>query len=261
MEFPVDDVRSMKEAPSQALKPATSPLKTSALIIAYVLGLGLLLTLGGWQIARGQHKAAVLESANAGTKDYHQISALPDNPTQLSYQTATLRGNWLEERIILLANRIYQSQLGYEVIMPFRLGDGNLMLVNRGWVQQGQENNLPALQQEQPPKGTLYLPQKGFTLGQAIQTEEISSAQWPKVSLYIDLSQFSVALNETLSPLMLVLDAEHTNSLTRIWKPVVIQPERHYAYALQWFGLAIAFIIFGVIWFRRLRANGSLRYN
>ena len=232
----------------------TSPLKTSALIIAYVLGLSLLLTLGGWQVSRGQHKSAVLELASAGKEDYRQISALPDNPAQLSYQTAALQGNWDNDRIILLANRIYQSQLGYEVIMPFRLNDGNLILVNRGWVQQGQENNLPPLRQ-QPPKGLLYLPNKGFTLGQAIQVEEVSSDQWPKVSLYMDLNQFGTALNEILSPLMLVLDAEHANSLTHIWKPVVIQPERHYAYALQWFGLAIAFIIFGVIWFRRLRTN------
>ena len=139
--------------------------------------------------------------------------------------------------------------------MPFRLRNDKLILVNRGWVKQGQENTLPTLQDQQAPTGMLYLPKKGFTLGEAIQPEVMQSKQWPKVSLYMDLTQFSLALQQPISPLVLVLDADNANSLTRIWKPVVIQPERHYAYALQWFGIAIAFIIFGIIWFRRLRRN------
>ena len=227
-------------------------VKTSILIITYGLGLILLLTLGSWQISRGLHKAAVIASAETGSQRYQQITALPDDLTPLNYQTATLQGNWDKERIILLANRLYQSQLGYEVIMPFRLSDDKLILVNRGWVKQGQETILPALQ-EQAPSGTLYLPKKGFTLGQGIQPEAIASKQWPKVSLYMDIAQFTQALKQPVSAMILVLDADNANSLTRIWKPVVIQPERHYAYALQWFGLAIAFIIFGIIWFRRLR--------
>lgn len=233
-------------------KPKASTAKISALIIAYALGLAFLLTLAGWQVTRGLHKAAVIDSANAGINSYQPLRNLPADPAEFSYQTATLQGSWDEARIILLANRIYQNQLGYEVIVPFRLADGKLILVNRGWVKQGEEGNLPTLQGTSS-KGTLYLPKKGFTLGQSIQPEQLNTAQWPKTSLYMDIAQFAQALQEPLSPLLLVLDDTDANSLTRIWKPVVIQPERHYAYALQWFGLAVAFMIFGFIWFRRLR--------
>ncbi len=227
-------------------------IKTSILIIAYSLGLGLLLTLSGWQISRGLHKASILEAANAASAQYPTIAVSPKKPAQFSYQTATLQGSWDKDRIILLANRIYQNQLGYEVIMPFQLSDGKLLLINRGWIAQGQETALPTLQ-DASPVGTLYQPKKGFTLGSAIQPEVINSKHWPKVSLYMDLTQFAQVLGQPVSPLIMVLDDDNSNSLIRIWKPVVIQPERHYAYALQWFGLAIAFIIFGIIWFRRLR--------
>lgn len=229
-------------------------IKTSVLIIAYGLGLALLLTLSGWQISRGLHKASVIASTDTGKNAYQLLETMPGDSAQLNYQTAILQGSWDKERIILLDNRVYQSQLGYEVIMPFRLSDDKLILVNRGWISQAQAKDPALLQlQEQLPTGTLYLPKKGFTLGQAIQTEMLESDDWPKVSLYMDLEQFSTALGQPISPLMLVLDADNANSLTRIWKAVVIQPERHYAYALQWFGLAIAFIIFGIIWFRRLK--------
>ncbi len=230
-------------------------VKTGLLILAYSLGLALLLTLGSWQIARGLDKATVLAATETGSQQLQQITALPKNPERFNYQSALLEGSWDQKRIILLANRIYQSQLGYEVIVPFRLRDDTLILVNRGWIKQGKENEIPAIQTTQAATGTLYMAKKGFTLGQAIQTEVIASPRWPKISLYMDSEQFEKALKQPVSPLVLVLDGDNANSLIRLWKPVVIQPERHYAYALQWFGLAGAFVVFGIIWFRRLKRN------
>lgn len=227
-------------------------MKKALLTTAYCLGLMLLLTLGSWQISRGLQKSEVLSKTASGTEAPLTLSALPDDINPLDYKSATLQGSWDMERIILLDNRIYQSQLGYEVILPFQLNSGEYILVNRGWIGQSQASNLPT-PSPAPITGTLYLPKKGFTLGETFLPETIESKEWPKISLYMDLKQFAQVLKHPISPLMMVLDADNPNSLTRIWKPVVIQPERHYAYALQWFGLAIAFMVFGVIWFRRFK--------
>lgn len=225
-------------------------VKTAALAIVYGLGLVLLVALGSWQISRGLHKSDVLSLVQPKLKEYPVLSGLPADAEVLNYQQVRLAGHWEKARGFLLDNRISKGQLGYEVITPFQLASGQTLLVNRGWVAQNAIEQVPPASSE-TVSGTLYLPKKGYTIGSSLQAGEQQSQTWPKVSLYIDLAAFSAALKQPVSPFLLVLDENHTDSLTRIWKAVVILPERHYAYALQWYGLAIVYIIFGVIWYRR----------
>nr|CAA6823445.1 MAG: Cytochrome oxidase biogenesis protein Surf1, facilitates heme A insertion [uncultured Thiotrichaceae bacterium] len=224
--------------------------KTAVLAVIYCLGLLLLTTLGTWQINRGLHKDSVLSLVQPKFKEYPVLSELPANSSALNYQKARLTGSWNTAQVFRLDNRMNKGQLGYEIITPFQLGNGQIILVNRGWIAQHEADNYP-LPQSDTISGTLYVPKKGYTIGESIQPTELSSEHWPKVSLYMDLEAFTAALKQPISPLLLVLDENHTDSLTRIWKAVVILPERHYAYALQWYGLAIVYIIFGVIWYRR----------
>jgi len=223
--------------------------KTIVLAVIYCLGLLLLTTLGTWQINRGLHKSDVLSLVQPKLKEYPVLSELPDDSSALNYQEAHLSGNWNTTQVFRLDNRMNKGQLGYELITPFQLSGGQTILVNRGWVAQHEADKAP-LPQSDTISGTLYLPKKGYTIGDSIQPAELNSEHWPKVSLYMDLEVFTEALKQPVSPLLLVLDENHTDSLKRIWKAVVILPERHYAYALQWYGLAIVYIIFGVIWYR-----------
>ncbi|MEZ5537880.1 MAG: SURF1 family protein [Thiolinea sp.] len=225
-------------------------VKTAVLATLYCLGLVLLLGLGTWQINRGLHKGNVLSLVGNKHKDYQVLTELPANPESLNYQKATLSGHWDTQHYFLLDNRINEGQLGYEIIMPFQLSNGQNILVNRGWIARNQAATLHIPTTEQL-NGTLYLPKKGYTIGESIPAQQQADDSWPKVTLYMDLQTFSSVLKQPLSPLLLVLEQTHPDSLTQIWKPVVIAPERHYAYALQWYGLAIVFIIFGVIWYRR----------
>lgn len=236
-------------------------IKTVTLTVMYCLGLGLLLTLGTWQISRGLQKDSVLSLVQPKLKEYPVLSELPADadPADLNYQQIRLSGHWDTTRLFLLDNRMNNGQLGYEIITPFRLAGGKTLLINRGWIAHHEAGNIS------PPgantvSGTLYLPKKGYTIGNAIQPAALASDTWPKVSLYMDLETFAGALKQPISPLLLVLDENHTDSLIRIWKAVVILPERHYAYALQWYGLAIVYIIFGVIWYRRTDKPGRIKH-
>lgn len=231
-------------------------VKTTILAILYCLGLMLLSGLGTWQINRGLSKDNVLSLVNNKHKDYPQLSELPENSSSANYQQATLAGQWYDKQFFLLDNRIYKGQAGYEVLTPFQLPDNQHLLINRGWIPRSQTDNIP-LPESAELTGTLYLPKKGYTIGEAIHSDQLIDNIWPKTSLYMDPAAFSAALKQPLSPLILVLDETHPDSLIRIWKPVVIEPERHYAYALQWYGLAVVFIIFGVIWYRH--ANSTRR--
>ncbi|MEZ5449929.1 MAG: SURF1 family protein [Thiolinea sp.] len=225
-------------------------VKKPVTVVLYCLGLCLLLGLGTWQLNRGLHKAAVVSLLTTELKEYQSLEEIPNDLIKLDYSKATLSGEWLPEHFFLLDNRIYQGQPGYEVLTPFRLHRGQVLLVNRGWISQAgmATKQLPPLDPALLPQGTLYLPKKGFTLGNAIQNAQ----DWPVKTLYLDLPALSADLQQPLAPLVLVLDGADGNSLTRIWKAVVVTPERHYAYAAQWFGLALVFIVFGFIWRKKL---------
>jgi surfeit locus 1 family protein len=44
-----------------------------------------------------------------------------------------------------------------------------------------------------------------------------------------------------------LLNAQETSSFVRDWQPVVMAPEKHLAYAAQWFLLAFAALVIFVI--------------
>ncbi len=47
------------------------------------------------------------------------------------------------------------------------------------------------------------------------------------------------ALGETLQPFVLLLAPGEDHGLLRRWEPSEIGPGRHYAYAFQWFAMAV----------------------
>lgn len=102
----------------------------------FIGGFGLNVAMGTWQVERLQWKErliAQVENANARAP----LTALPpdDSDTRaLQFNKVTLHGTWLGDTEFHLAPRYFKSVLGYDIITPFKLPDGRIVLVNRGWV-------------------------------------------------------------------------------------------------------------------------------
>ena len=106
--------------------------------------------------------------------------------------------------------------------------------------------------------GQLYLPKKGFTLGRAYNEQPDAPPAWPRVIQYFDAPALSAALGTALQPAALALDSNHPAAFARIWQAYTMTATRHYAYAAQWWGLAITLIVFGIIWRRQsTRSTGG----
>jgi len=222
----------------------------STYIILYVLGLSLLSGLSLWQYKRGVAKQAI--EAIAKQAGEMTVSVVPEDWNETIYRRSYVEGRWSDPRSFVLENRIYRQRVGYEVFTPFQLsGDGKWILVNRGWVATTNEASRTEVAGPATLAGVVYLPEKGVALGDAILPEALNSPLWPKKSLYIDLGVFSGALGMEIEPAVLVLDESDPNAFVRIWKAAVMPAAKHFGYAVQWLGLAIAFLIYGVIWFRR----------
>ena len=225
-------------------------MKKAITVVLYGCALTLLLSLGFWQVDRAQQKATLLTLAAGKDKEPRLVRQAPADWVALNYQPVRLQGQWLPAQSFLLDNRVYQRQVGYELLTPFRLADGSLLMVNRGW-QAKASVSTELTEDNDSVSGVIYAPTLGYVIGEAITAD----SNWPMVSLYLDLEAFAAQLGQPLQPVVLVADKADGNALVRIWKPVVSGPERHWGYALQWFGLALVLMIFGVIWARKLRSK------
>ena len=225
--------------------------KRLAAMVLYAVALSILLLLGAWQLLRGQEKAQI-ESRLADDGGPQEISARPQDWADLDYRRANLSGNWLPDREFLLENRIRQGVPGFEVLTPFELaGDRAVLLVNRGWIGIGADTGGVA--PGDGPGGVLYRPEPGFTLGSTLSGEP----RWPQTVLYLDIAALSERLGRRLEPAVLVLDPSHPAAHPRLWQPTTLSADRHYGYALQWWGLALALLILGLIWYRGPKTGQS----
>lgn len=214
--------------------------------LATVLLMTLLLSLGFWQMDRAAQKRALLDAYGARPEDAAvRLSADFAPGADWRYRRAEVEGNYLATQQFLLDNRVYQGRVGYQVLTPLRLADGeHAVLVNRGWVPQGNSRaDLPMLPVEQSGRvrveGLIDLPAPDvFVLGEG----EDRDPGWPKVLQRVRLDLQAQQLNVKLLPMVLLLGADQPDGFVRDWKPVVFGPERHVGYAVQWFSLGAALL-------------------
>ena len=226
-------------------------------MVALAVGGALLFAqLGRWQWHRAAEKRAYaaafaagsLHSAPLGTQS---TSALP------RYARVSVSGAYEAEHQFLLDNIIHHGQAGYEVLTPFRLLDGRVLLVNRGWVPlpHGRRDQLPDLAlrvreaDESPPPHALSgrldaLPVAALASGRVAPG---SDDTWPKRTSFPTMAQLSASLHCAVEVQQLLLAADQPQGYARDWQPASagFGPERHLSYAIQWWGLgALSLFLF-----------------
>lgn len=215
--------------------------------ITVLLLLALLLSLGFWQLDRAAQKRMLLNAYTARPNAAPvQLTADFAPGPDWRYRRVQVQGVYDPAHQFLLDNRVYQGRAGYQVLTPLRLAHSDaVVLVNRGWVPQGATRaDLPALPL---PSDTLvgieglidFPPDNVFTLGEG----EDRDPGWPKVLQRVRLELQAEQLHARVLPMVLLLAPEQPGGFVRAWTPVVIGPERHLGYAVQWFALALALVI------------------
>ena len=192
----------------------------------------LFLTLGLWQIERGQTKTILLDEFEKNSI----ISPKPLNKNSKKWDRVYVDGTWDNSKQILVDNVINQGIAGYKVLTPLRLSKTDqLILVDRGWIKRNRTlDDLPNIQLENLEErvtGILESPELGLVL-----SSEMISSIWPKISQTKNLEVISNEYSETLYPLILLSDPTSRYSLEYIKiKPTNMTPIKHYGYSSQWF--------------------------
>lgn len=214
----------------------------SRILLFTLVAFSLLCGLGIWQLNRAAEKRE-LEELYAQRQASTPIELTSELVRELAdFQRVFLRGFFDNEHTWLLDNKQRQGQVGYEVISPFVLEDGSRILVNRGWTA-GKENrtDLPDIQ---PINGrvTLFAELASVSKHPLLDAENDSKV-WPKVILALDFETMAQHLGSELLPRYLRLDESSPGALVTNWQPLNTTSSKHLGYAVQWFAMAFALII------------------
>lgn len=211
-----------------------------------------LVRLGIWQLHRaaeknaGKNQTAALQAQTPRPIEGLFDGTINSQQQDLSTVNLSLLGTYLDNKAIWVANQTYEEQIGYEVLVPFRLQSNNkLILVSRGWVTaRGFDRPLDYVP---PVKGTVEV--TGLLQTKPITTEQknkIDKNHSPMRIAHVDMQEISTLLGESVFPYVVRLNEGEPGILIRHWKTVSVNVDQNYSYALQWFAMAIAVFIVSV---------------
>ena len=222
-----------------------------ALAIAFAVGCGLL---SWWQFSRRADtaEANALITANASAAPVPLASLLPSRSAyraDLQWRTVAVEGEYLVDRQLLVRNRVNpDGNPGFEVLTPFRLADGSVLVLDRGWVsigtKQDRPDSVPA-----PPTGTVAVEARlqgdeGPLAGRTAPTGEIPSIDLAAVARDVGAPTFTGAYGQVRSE----------SPAAPAGTPERIEPQpadtgvdegTHLSYAIQW--ILFALLGFGAL--------------
>lgn len=235
-------------------------------LLATAAVVALCLRLGFWQLDRADTKSRWQQQ---------QIERAASDPLSLKTALALedpgnypvrLRGQFDNDRVILLDNRVLDRVAGYHVLTPLQTNDGTWVLINRGWVARGADRNL--LPDIAPIPGDIEV--EGFTYQYSDRTftladDDLSAPDWPLRLQKIEIDALAEVLGVELAPFEIRVhpDAmlESGEQMPRIWHDPVMGPEKHHGYAVQWFAMATAALLFFLITGFRRRSGDQQDIN
>ena len=233
------------------------------IVFAGVL-LPILLYLGFWQLGRYEEKLVIEENLQLRRFTPLSLDDLRELNDQRFYPL-TITGTFDNSRYFLLDNRTFNGRVGFHVLTPFLTNNGELVLVDRGWIVGSfDRRHLPDIPQVYGL--TTIVGQSWQPVGEAfLLKEDVWRTGWPKVIQAIDKQAMTNALQtddadsiDSIEPWLLILDSDQPGSLQRNFHPTSMPAERHLGYAVQWFVMALALVLLTIWAFYKEVANKKI---
>ena len=215
--------------------------------------LAILIRLGFWQLSRAEEKREWLANQTAMMqKELQPIAELLAKNNALRYRRVIAEGHYDVQHQILLDNQIHNGKVGYFVLTPFILVDEDkTILVNRGWLLMNKDRNqlpevdfIPSTEKISIIGVLNHFPQVGLVLEGADEPGK----GWPSVVQIINQHKMSQKLQQPIIDFQLQLSADQPYGYVREWQVHTrMPPEKHTAYAFQWFALAVTLTLL-ILW-------------
>lgn len=228
------------------MKSVKYRLPLIATVITFI-AVVIMFALGMWQLQRAEQKAQRLDSmAKASDSAQIGIAAVLDDLDNMQDMPIRFMATADAQHYFLLDNKIHQGRVGYQVLVPLDTVSG-VVIANFGWVSASHSRDvLPAV--EIGINNVVYTGVVSFPTKNSFVTETAKvDGNWPKVLQAVDLEVLQQHYKQPILPFVVKLADDPKLGFVRKWQAVVMPPEKHLAYAVQWFLLALAAVIVFII--------------
>lgn len=215
--------------------------------------------LGLWQLDRAAEKVEAQQAMVVESRlNAEPVEAIPAghlhraNP-ELQNRHVALRGEYVNDRTILLLAEFFQGMIGYGVVTPFRLeSNGQLVLVSRGWTTAILPPDTPP--ELRPVAGPVEITGQIFVPAEdaRVLSSQVDPSQWPLRMRTLEFDVITEILGEPLFPFEVRLTEEQAGVLVRHWPAVNADVNQNLSYAVQWFSFAL------LVLFASLLASSNL---
>ncbi|MGL5784260.1 MAG: SURF1 family protein [Alphaproteobacteria bacterium] len=220
-----------------------NPLVWFGLVVELIL-----VSLGAWQYGRWEEKKAKLEHLQAQFSQAPVYGEELSQDLQFVFRKARLKGQFLHLEEKHLQARVEKGRVGVHVVTPFRLDDGRVILVNRGWVTSAGLPFFTRPRRTVPLEGVI-LPLSRMNLF----TPQNDPAQNTWYRLLPEEMFPGTSFQQTY--LRVLQPGEDGQSLLKAQGLSTYQ--HHVGYMLTWWGLGIVLLIFilGTIFYDKRKAR------
>ncbi len=208
------------------------------LTLAALLVAGLTFSLGQWQLRRAAQKeylqAAILSKNTLPALDSRALSAIKNIAIEM-HRPVSVQGVWQPAQTVYLDNRPMNGRPGFSVLTPLALeGTGQMILVQRGWVPRN-FNDRARLPEVVTPPGLVTV--AGRIAPPPSKLYEFKGVDTGRIRQNLDLGAFRVESGLPLLDASVLQTGAPSEGLLREWAAPNLGVDKHYGYALQWFGL------------------------
>lgn len=205
--------------------------------------------LGFWQLRRLDERRALnatvssrMDASPVPLADVISPGADREAVEQARFREVQATGRYRVEEQVRIANRSNEGAAGWWIVTPLDLGDGTVVVVNRGWVPLTVGDGAP--EAFAPPSGTVTLtglvrrsgggppPPPGSTRPPASPVDQLGR---------VDLALLAGQVRGTMYPVYLDLHAQLPPQPGELPIPVprpTLDEGSHFSYAMQWFTFA-----------------------
>lgn len=225
-----------------------SPVRRVLLVITVVAVAGTAVALGRWQLRRlAERRASNLVLLAAGNLPPFELTKSPPAGTPIdSGRRIFAHGTFLPAEQVILRGRVQNDGPGLQIVTPFALDSGGEIWVLRGFVGSPDAvtppDTIPA-----PATGSVTI--HGLALGIPVTHDSGAPLVHNGRTSWKRLDHGTLTrLRPGSLPVYLLLSGNATGpgGLATVPEPR-LNGGPHLSYALQWFGIALAVLTFGVI--------------
>lgn len=215
--------------------------------------------LGFWQLSRAEQKIQWQQGIDAQAT--LPALTLQEMQTQTqawqeTHRRVVLQGEWLNDKTVFLDNRAHHGRVGFWVMTPLRVQPGQVVWVQRGWVERDAHDprKMPDLTSFTSPslvEGRIAPSlSQIFELGGA--ATELSVQNLPQIRANLNSVQMQSLVQDNVMALVMQTGPPG-DGLRRDWPQVAAGAGKNQAYAFQWFALS-ALLAFLYLWFQWIKA-------